>query len=90
MTNNPVVFGGVIQALLIAVLGVVVAMGWFPLTDNQIAAWMALIVAAVGVLTWWVNGRTVATSQLESTDGYPVTGASVRGGQVVTYKVKGK
>ena len=90
MNNQPVILSGALYALGNALIALVVIMGWFPMTPEQVAAWNAVLAALIAVGTWWVNNRTVATSTLQSYDGKPVTGASVRGGQAVIAKDKAK
>lgn len=85
MTNNTVLVGGLIQGILVALLGVVVAMGWFPLTDNQIAAWLGLIAAVVAVVNWYIYQRTVEVSKLKTPEGQQATKEMVTRGATVNW-----
>ena len=85
MTNQTVLVGGLIQGLLVALLGLVVAMGWMPLTDNQFAAWLGVIAAVVAIVNWWIYGRTVEISKLKTPDGEAVTKQDVTRGATVNW-----
>jgi hypothetical protein len=81
--SNPLVISGVIEALLVAILGIVNA--WYPLTGTQNSAILVLIAAIVGALTWWVNRRMVEVSKLKTPEGESVTKEAVTRGAIVTW-----
>jgi hypothetical protein len=73
--KEPVAIGGSVIALLNAAIVVVVVMGWYPLTPEQIAGWNALIVALVAVATYVVRTLTTPLAKPEDGDRMPLVRA---------------
>lgn len=76
MSEQPVVLGGIIEGILVAVLGVVVASGLVPMSDALVGSILALITAAVAGITWYVNQRTTPTVKPVDEDGTPLVRAT--------------
>ena len=74
MNREPLAVAGAVVALVQAVLGAVVLMGWWDLTAEQAAAWMTVIAlagtAAVVVAT---RGRVTPVSDPRDGDGQRLT-----------------
>lgn len=85
MQQQPVILSGLVLGLSNAILALILAMGWWALTDGQLAAINGVIVALVALFTWFLQQRTVPVASLQSDDGKPVTAASVRGGQIINW-----
>ena len=57
-SREPLAVAGAIVALVQALLGAVVLMGWWTLTPEQTAAWMTVIaLAGTAVVVVWSRGK---------------------------------
>lgn len=75
MTTQPVILSGAIYALLNAVLALVVGMGWYPLTAEQMVLWNTLFAAVIAVGTYFVQKRTTSLANPRDEDGAPLSRA---------------
>lgn len=73
MRREPLAVAGAVVALVQAILGAVVMMGWWALSAEQAAAWMSVIaLAGTAVVVVWSRGKVTPVADPRDAEGNPM------------------
>ena len=71
--REPLAIAGAVVAVVQAILGAVVLMGWWQLTPEQTAAWMSVIaLTGTAAVVLWSRGKVTPVADPRDASGEPL------------------